>query len=512
MSERTARILQIQAEQTSARFWIAAQILAASAERKTEDGQQYLVVPVVAIREQVISTDLGQHFVPANVISAAAPSWNDQPLTINHPPRELAFDDMLTWISEHAVGKLRYARFDPEKKQLTAEAWIKIEAATQAIVDQIEAGETMNVSIGCLSQIAPNVGQFNGRDYQGVMQSMFPNHLALLPNDTGACSLDDGCGLAVAAAAPQQFHAGSRIAAIISKILADKSTDEDTRASLRKRMMVAAGIDAARFKKIEAGEIDMISDQEIGAIANVAQVDPWLVRFAVEEDIRKFVSNSGDSMMAAEKKVKNAAGILQTMLAAAQKIFSTGDKPMNREKMLQSIAAKRKYSADQAKKFAEKVQAMSDCELKDFFAAELAQPEGDPAASPTQPPPAGDPPAAPAAANDDAQPITKGEFRKMFKEAITSEIAPVVTAAITAHSTQDRRAQLVADLKARGAELSDEDAKVTPLTALEAMQKALPPRSFFGASGNGTVAAGGESFADVVMAEAGEGCPEWMKQ
>lgn len=183
---------------------------------------------------------------------------------------------------------------------------------------------------------------------------------------------------------------------------------------------------------------------------------------------------------------------------------------MNREKLIQTIAAKRKYTAEQHKKFAERIQAMSDCEVKEFFAAELGeQPAGDPPAVPPTAPPAGDPPAAPApsSADEDAKPVTMGDLKKFVKETM----APAVTAAVAAATTKDQRVALVAELKARGVELSDEDAASTPITALQQMAKALPPRMYIGASGGGAQS-GGQTFSDVVMAEAGEGCPEWMKQ
>jgi hypothetical protein len=38
-------------------------------------------------------------------------------------------------------------------------------------------------------------GQWNSEQYSASIVDMIPDHLALLPNSTGACSWDDGCGL-----------------------------------------------------------------------------------------------------------------------------------------------------------------------------------------------------------------------------------------------------------------------------------------------------------------------------
>ena len=59
---------------------------------------------------------------------------------------------------------------------------------------QCKRGEMMEVSTGLFSEIEPKPGVFKGRHYKGVVRNLRPDHLAILPDSIGACSIADGAG------------------------------------------------------------------------------------------------------------------------------------------------------------------------------------------------------------------------------------------------------------------------------------------------------------------------------
>lgn len=65
------------------------------------------------------------------------------------------------------------------------------------MLDALEAGRPMELSTGLFTQNepAPAGATFNGRPYDYVARNYRPDHLAVLPDQIGACSLADGCGV-----------------------------------------------------------------------------------------------------------------------------------------------------------------------------------------------------------------------------------------------------------------------------------------------------------------------------
>ena len=70
-------------------------------------------------------------------------------------------------------------------------------AVDPRIVQNIEAGRVMEVSTGLFYEPVPVKGVWNGEAYSVAAGDWQPDHLALLPDKKGACSLADGAGLLV---------------------------------------------------------------------------------------------------------------------------------------------------------------------------------------------------------------------------------------------------------------------------------------------------------------------------
>lgn len=165
----------------------------------------YVVAPGVLIVEGVLNGGL----IPA---SALVPEdWDYIPITLTHPRDEQgqpisAMDaDVL---AKYSVGHLAQCRLGTGTRgtqtvqSLRAHLYLdqaRIAAMgghAAATLARIQAQEPCEVSTGFFSTALPALGQFAGTAYTEIHQSLTPDHLALLPDEEGACSWSNGgCGV-----------------------------------------------------------------------------------------------------------------------------------------------------------------------------------------------------------------------------------------------------------------------------------------------------------------------------
>lgn len=136
------------------------------------------------------------NLVPEDEIFPTA--WNGVPVTIGHPELADGYTSANSpdIIEQWAVGTIFNSKWSEGK--LKAEAWIDVERTETlrpGLIAQIESGDAMDVSTGYFSDDEPKKGKSNGRSYGAINRNLNPDHLALLPDETGACSWSDGCGI-----------------------------------------------------------------------------------------------------------------------------------------------------------------------------------------------------------------------------------------------------------------------------------------------------------------------------
>lgn len=165
--------------------------------RETWEGRDWLVAPVVMLREGVRNGEL----VQASEITAYPESWNGIPVTLNHPRSNGQNIDANQpgVLSAVGVGRIFHTHV-PDAISLHAEMWIDIEKANslddgKRLVARLEANEAIEVSTGYFTDISEGKGTFGGKSYDGIQWNPRPNHLAVLLDDIGACSWTDGCGV-----------------------------------------------------------------------------------------------------------------------------------------------------------------------------------------------------------------------------------------------------------------------------------------------------------------------------
>ncbi|MBL8817686.1 MAG: hypothetical protein JNL58_16795 [Planctomyces sp.] len=104
-------------------------------------------------------------------------------------------------LNSQGIGIVRKPRVTP-KGALVAEGWFDIERTER--VDQrvryaLQRGDQIELSTGLYMETVSvrNGSQYNGKPYTHIAMSFRPDHLAILPDQLGACSIKDGCGVGV---------------------------------------------------------------------------------------------------------------------------------------------------------------------------------------------------------------------------------------------------------------------------------------------------------------------------
>jgi hypothetical protein len=160
---------------------------------KQFDGRKVVVVPVIMAKADVV---MNGGLFPADEYEPL--SWAGIPVTVGHPniKGEFASARDPAIHEEWVVGNLYNVR--TEENSLRGDVYVDIEKANAVhpnLVKELIKGSPMDVSTGYFCTSEPETGTLNGREYFEVQRDIIPDHLALLPNEVGACSWQDGCGL-----------------------------------------------------------------------------------------------------------------------------------------------------------------------------------------------------------------------------------------------------------------------------------------------------------------------------
>jgi len=175
---------------------IIANQITAKAERRQFDGREFLVAPTVAIVEGVMNNILYTQEEMTRFIEV----WNGKPLPLSHPTDQAGNHISANSPDQHAksLGFFFNAKFEDSK--LKGEWWIDTEKAkalgvqANEVLKRLEAGEMVEQSTGLFLDIEPSEGVFNNKTYTGIARNIRPDHVAILLNEEGACSIADGCG------------------------------------------------------------------------------------------------------------------------------------------------------------------------------------------------------------------------------------------------------------------------------------------------------------------------------
>lgn len=163
------------------------------------NGRDHLVVPTVMMTEGVHEGSAGPGFYSAVELMKSDFQWNHMPIVVYH--------------SEDENGKPKSAR-DPDvlnaqkiglvlntktrgKKQHT-EAWLDYKLTKKTdkrIIAALENNQKVEVSTGVGVRKVRQKGKWGDETYKWKAANITPDHLAVLPDQKGACSIEDGAGM-----------------------------------------------------------------------------------------------------------------------------------------------------------------------------------------------------------------------------------------------------------------------------------------------------------------------------
>ncbi len=172
------------------------------------DDREFINFPVKALREQILECMNclpGGEFVPGSEIRKALKQWNGKPITIDHPTNEQGQLEFANrdekFLESVKVGFIDNARWeggflwvDAHLDRLMAAESVEGRGVLGAL---LSGAVDLEVSTGYGMDLEFREGKFEGQRYHFAQSEIEPDHLALLPiGDTGACSVEDGCGAA----------------------------------------------------------------------------------------------------------------------------------------------------------------------------------------------------------------------------------------------------------------------------------------------------------------------------
>jgi len=168
-------------------------------KQKLLEGRPHYVVPVVMGVAGVWCGSNGPLLYTAEELRKSVMHWNGRPAVVYHPSMAsncCAGDPDV--FNRQRVGTIFNAHFDNKAKALKAEAWLdpkRLAAVDPRVLKSIKEGEMVEVSTGLFLDPMPATGTFNGQEYEAVATNHRPDHLAILPDQIGACSIQMGAGL-----------------------------------------------------------------------------------------------------------------------------------------------------------------------------------------------------------------------------------------------------------------------------------------------------------------------------
>jgi len=173
--------------------------LTGSIKRVTRNNREVIIAPVTMLVPGVLSGSEGALYYPPEVSFQDYDGWNGMPVIANHSflngvPVSARKPEIE---STQRIGTVYNAGI---ADKLTAEAHFDVEDTRRVdrrILAALERGEKIECSTGLFvdASPAPEGSVYNAVPYSKIVRRIKPDHLAVLIDGKGACSVSDGCGV-----------------------------------------------------------------------------------------------------------------------------------------------------------------------------------------------------------------------------------------------------------------------------------------------------------------------------
>ena len=327
------------------------------------EGRDHLVAPVVMLVEGVHAGSLGPIYYPSEEIAKFPGAWNGIPIPIYHPEQDgfPVSANSPEILESRNAGRVFGARSVEGGKKLKAELWFdvaKLQAIDPSLLTRINSGETVEVSTGLFLEEEEKEGVWNGETYMAIARNFRPDHLAVLPGATGACSVADGCGIR---ANEQQIDVTAEKTVIVKRKPKIKTGGSTVNKDQMVEFLLANGCtgtketlsetseDVLQFMVNKVKEVGEVKDQitaintEVETLKANAQKKPSTVEeylASAPTEIQMTLNRA----MSRERQVKDE---LVAMLVKNQKAFSEDElktKSVDELEKLAALAAPKDFS------------------------------------------------------------------------------------------------------------------------------------------------------------------------
>lgn len=174
--------------------------------RAYKNNREYLVAPLTLIVPGVLSGSQGPIYYPPDEIARDPHGWEGMPLLAYHPQLpsgEHVSANHAGIVEKQGIGFVSKPAINPVKQTLNGEGWFDVERVAKVdprILNALKAGQPIELSTGLFIQRrdeAPLGANHNGQGYTHIGRDYRPDHVAILPDQLGACGIRDGCGVLV---------------------------------------------------------------------------------------------------------------------------------------------------------------------------------------------------------------------------------------------------------------------------------------------------------------------------
>ena len=284
---------------------------------------EYQIYPCVMLVEGV-HHGIGSDPVYYNqaVLERSAAAWNNMPVTVGHPVlsdgTHVLCNHDGTIRQQFQIGHIANVRFEDGK--LKADIWINTSRASSispALLQFIENGGNLEVSTGMMALDDGTAGIWNNEEFSASIIDMMPDHLALLPNSTGACSWIDGCGVRFNTAVKNKeshiilinsldlMALQERIRIYIDSMdVYDRNTDQSIIINFTRAIYSDHFIYKQRVRRPNQPEIEVLLKQEYAVDDNGELSFPTPAAEVVEEITYKPKANEGAVQLANTNTLK----------------------------------------------------------------------------------------------------------------------------------------------------------------------------------------------------------------
>ena len=424
----------------------------AKIKRETFDDVEHLVVPVIAAQEMVMNG----LFYPAAEFKDWVSTWNGVPVPVRHPQVNgvLVSAKSPRIHEQNNIGWFYNVEFTKDNK-LKGEIWLNLDKVEKLkhmdIVEKFEKGEIVEVSTALFSNIEDKKGTFNGVPYDGIVRHIRPDHLALLPDEIGACSIEDGCG------AMKNNCECEEPKTIVDKfnkalrLVGDKlglSVNKDSFDEIRSKLMKALQIDRIDDDKMEYVYIVDIFENEYIYGTETKGVNTLYKRSYIIQDDKAVL---GDDTQEVVRKTT------YTPIIKSNGANKKGDESMDKSELVQSIIDNESTSFT--------IEDKENLEALEVNVLEKMQPVVNETATGEQEP--------------EEEKTTSQKVNSLLEGVEDSEVKEFLSNAVSKHNTE--KTNLISDI-VKNSEFTTEELEAMHFNQIEKLAESLKKPDYSGRS------------------------------